>query len=70
MITSRTVSWIKHVAYMGRRRNAYRVFLGRYEGKRLKVRPRHRWEDNFKMDLKETGQENVDWIHLVDLKGF
>lgn len=59
------MSWIGHVAYMGGIRNAYRVFQGRYEGKRPKVTPRHRCEDNFKMHLKETGQENVGWIHLA-----
>jgi hypothetical protein len=59
------MSWIGHVAYMGKRGNAFKFFLGRYEGKRLKGRPKHRWEDNFKMDLKETEQENVDWNHLA-----
>jgi hypothetical protein len=35
------------------------------EGKRPLGRPRHRWEDNIKMDLRETGLEGVDWIHLA-----
>ena len=65
MITSRTLIWIGHVAYMGGMRNAYKVFQGRYEGKRPKVKPRNRWEDSYEMDLKERGQENVGWIHLA-----
>jgi hypothetical protein len=40
---------------MGKRRGIYRVFVGRPEGKRPFERPRHRWEDNIKMDLREVG---------------
>jgi hypothetical protein len=39
--------------------------VGKPEGKRPLRRLRHRWEDNIKMDLKETGLEAVDWIHLA-----
>jgi hypothetical protein len=35
------------------------------EGKRSLGRPRRRWEDNIRMDLRETGWEDVDWIHLA-----
>jgi hypothetical protein len=44
-----------HVACMGDRRSAYRVLVGRAEGRRPLWRPRHRWEDNIKMDLQEVG---------------
>jgi hypothetical protein len=46
---------------MGDKRGAYRVLMGRPEGKRLPGRPRHRWEDNMKLDLKEW-----DWRHGLD----
>jgi hypothetical protein len=38
--------------------------LEKSEGKRPLGRPRRRWEDNIKMDLREIGLEIVDWIHL------
>jgi hypothetical protein len=40
---------------MGEMRNAHNILVGRPEGKRLLGRPRHRWEDNIRMDLRETG---------------
>ncbi|KAJ4436763.1 hypothetical protein ANN_16895 [Periplaneta americana] len=52
-IKSRRLRWAGHVARMGESRNAYRVLVGRPEGKRPLGRPRRRWEDNIKMDLSE-----------------
>ncbi|KAJ4428102.1 hypothetical protein ANN_24116 [Periplaneta americana] len=52
-INSRRLRWAGHVAHMGESRNAYRVLVGRPEGKRPLGRPRRRWEDNIKMDLRE-----------------
>ncbi|KAJ4432277.1 hypothetical protein ANN_20895 [Periplaneta americana] len=52
-IKSRRLRWTGHVARMSESRNAYRVLVGRPEGKRPLGRPRHRWEDNIKMDLRE-----------------
>ncbi|KAJ4439976.1 hypothetical protein ANN_08107 [Periplaneta americana] len=49
----------------GRIRNAYRVLVGRPEGKRPLGRPRRRWEDNIKMDLREVGYDDRDWINLA-----
>jgi hypothetical protein len=46
-------------------RGAYNISVGRPEGRRPLGRPRHRWEDNIKMDLGEIGFGDVDWIHLV-----
>ncbi|KAJ4438366.1 hypothetical protein ANN_14308 [Periplaneta americana] len=54
-----------HVARMGESRNAYRVLVGRPEGKRPFGMPRRRWEDNIKMDLKEVGYDGRDWIDLA-----
>jgi hypothetical protein len=50
---------------MGEKRNAYRILVGRPERKRPLGRPRHRWEDNIKMDLGEIGWGCVDWIGLA-----
>jgi hypothetical protein len=64
-IKSRRVRWAGQVARVGERRNVYRVLVGKPEGKRRLGRPRHRWEDVIKMDLREIGWGGVDWIHLA-----
>jgi hypothetical protein len=53
------------VYFMGEGRGVYRVLVGKPEGKRPLGRPRHRWEDNMKMDLQEVGCGGMDWIELV-----
>jgi len=55
VIKSRRMRWAGHVACMGKGRGVYRVLVGKPEGRRLLGRPRHRWEDNIKMDLQEVG---------------
>jgi hypothetical protein len=50
---------------MGERRGAYRVFVGKPEGKKPLGRPRRRWEDNIKTDLQEVGCGGMDWIELA-----
>jgi ribosome biogenesis protein Nip4 len=50
---------------MAEARSAYNILLGTPEGKRPLGRPRRRWEDNIKMDLREIGFGDVDWIHLA-----
>jgi hypothetical protein len=50
---------------MGESRGVYRVLVGKPEGKRPLGRPRHRWEDNIKMDLQEVGCWGMDWIELA-----
>jgi hypothetical protein len=45
--------------------NAYRIFVGKPEGKRPLGRPRRRWEDNIRMDLREIGFGGIDWIDLA-----
>jgi hypothetical protein len=51
---------------MGEVRGAYNILVGRPEGSRPLGRPRRRWEDNIKMDLREIWFGDVDWIHLVE----
>jgi hypothetical protein len=65
VIKSRRMGWAGHVARMGEGRGAYRVLVGRPKGKRPLGRPRHRWEDNIKMDLRETGIDGANWIRLA-----
>jgi hypothetical protein len=50
---------------MGERGGAYRALVGRAEGKRPLERPRRRWEDNIKMDLREIGIDGANWIRLA-----
>jgi hypothetical protein len=57
--------WAGHVARRGETRNAYRILVGKPEGKRSLGRPRRRWVDNIKMDLGEIGWDGVDWIELA-----
>jgi hypothetical protein len=65
VIKSRRMRWAGHVACMGERRGAYRVLVGKPEGRRPLGRPMRRWEDNIKMDLREVGCGCVDWIGLA-----
>jgi len=57
--------WAEHVAYMGERRDVYRVLVGKPELKRPLGRPSCRWEDNIKLDLQEVGCGGRDWIKLT-----
>jgi hypothetical protein len=50
---------------MGEMRNAYYIFIGKLGGKRPLGRPWHKWEDNIRMDLRETGYEDVYWMDLA-----
>jgi hypothetical protein len=50
---------------MGEKRSAYRLLVGKPEGKRPLGRPRRRWVDNIRMDLGELGWGDVDWIGLA-----
>jgi hypothetical protein len=50
---------------MGETMNAYRILVGKQEGKRPLGRPRRRWVGNIKIDLREIGLDDVDWIELA-----
>jgi hypothetical protein len=63
VIKARRMRWAGHVARMGEVRDAYNILVGRPEGRRPLERPRRRWEDNIKMDLREIGFWDVNWIH-------
>jgi hypothetical protein len=65
MIKSRRMRRAEHVARMGEKRNAYRLLVGKPEGKRPLGRPRCRRVDNIRMELGEVGWSDVDWIGLA-----
>jgi len=54
-----------YVAHTRERRGAYRVLVGRPEGKRPLGRPRRRWDDNIKIGLQEVEWEGMNWIYLA-----
>jgi hypothetical protein len=65
MIKSRRMRWAGHVARMVMKRNAYRMLVGMPYGKRPLKRPRRKWVDNIKTNLKEIGWNGMDWIDLA-----
>jgi hypothetical protein len=65
VIKARRMRWAGHVARMGEVRGACNILVGRPEGRGPLGRPRRRWEDNIKLDLRETGFGAVDWINLA-----
>jgi hypothetical protein len=68
VIKSRRLRWAGHGARMGERRGVYRALVGKPEGRRPLGRPRHRWEDNIKMDLRAVGwggpQTGLIWLRI------
>jgi hypothetical protein len=50
---------------MGKKRNAFRILVGKPEGKRPLRRHRRRWENNIKIGIREIGCDGMDWIHLA-----
>jgi hypothetical protein len=72
VIKSRRMRWAGHVTRMGDGRGVYRVLIGGPEGKRPLGRPRRRWEDNIKMDLREIGidgQTGFVWLGIESSGG-
>jgi hypothetical protein len=65
MIRLYRMTWSGHVARMEEKTNAYRVLVGKPEGKRPLGRPMRRWENNIRMDLGEIVWGGMDWIDLA-----
>ena len=65
VIKLRRMGWAGHVARMGKSRGVYKVLVGKPEEKRQLGRPRCRWEDNIKMDLREVGCGGMDRIDMA-----
>jgi hypothetical protein len=65
MIKSRRMRWAGNVARLGQGRGDYRVLIGRPESERPLGRPKRRWEDNIKLDLREIGIDGANCIRLA-----
>ena len=65
---SRRLRWVGHAVRMKEVRSAFKILICKPTGKRHLVRPSHRWEDTFRMDLKEIGtaQDRYYWRALVN----
>jgi hypothetical protein len=68
MIKSRRMRWASHVARIGQKTNAYRIFVRKPEGKRPLGKPRRKWEDNTKKDVREIRWDDMEWIDLAQDK--
>jgi hypothetical protein len=67
-IKSRRMSWTGHIVRRREMRNAYRILVRKQGRKRPLGRPRRKWADNIKMDLREIGWHGMDWIDLTQDK--
>jgi hypothetical protein len=65
VIKSRRIRWAGNVARIGKNRNAHRILVGKPEERRPRGKPRCRWVDNIKMDLREIGWGGTEWIDLA-----
>ena len=65
VIKSRRLSWTGHVARMEEGRSAFKILTGKPTGKRPLGRPRHKQDDNIRMDLKEIGINMRNWVDLA-----
>jgi hypothetical protein len=68
MNKSRQLKMGRHVASIGKKMNACRIWVGKPGGRRRLRRPRHRWEDNIRIYFEETEWGNIDRIHLAQNK--
>jgi hypothetical protein len=65
MIKSRRMRWAGHGTQMGAKRNEYRILVEKTEERRPLDRPRSRWVDNIKMDLRDIGWDGMDWFDVA-----
>jgi transcription termination factor 2 len=65
VIKTRKMKKVGHVTRMEEGRSVYRVLVGRPKGKRSRGRPRRRWRDNIKMDVRDIGIDGMKWIWLA-----
>jgi hypothetical protein len=65
MNKSRTIRWAGNIVCMGEMSTAYKILVGKSDGKRPLRKPRPKWGNNIKMYLREVEMENVDWIHMA-----
>jgi hypothetical protein len=65
LIKSRRLTWAGNVARMEEGRSAFKILTGTTAGKMPLGRPRRKWEDNIRMDLKEIGIITRNWVHSI-----
>jgi hypothetical protein len=65
VIQTRKIRWARHVTRVGEMRNAYKILVGQPEGKRPLGRHERRCKYKIRMDIREIGWEDANWIHLV-----
>jgi hypothetical protein len=65
MTKSWRMKWAGHVAQMGEKSNTYRILVGKPEGKKTLGRSRSRWMENKKIDLRNIGWGDMDWIAVA-----
>ena len=65
IMKSRRLRWAGYVARMGEKRRLYSIVVGKPEGKRPLGRPRRRWEDNIRRDLREVGIRDENWLDVA-----
>jgi hypothetical protein len=65
IMKSRRMRWAGHVARMGEKMNAYRLLVGKQEGRRPLGKQRRRWVDTIRMDVVEVGWGDLDWIRMA-----
>ena len=70
VIKSRRLRWVGHVARMEEGRSVFKILTGKPTGKRPLGRPRRRWEDNIRMDLKEIGINAGNWVDSAQDKNY
>ena len=70
MIKSRRLRWARHVARMKEGRSTFKILTGKPTGKRPLGRPRHRREENIRMDLEEIGISAGNWVDSVQDKDY
>ena len=64
-IKSKRLRWTSHVGRLEESRSAFKILTGKPTGKKPLGRPRHRWEDNIRVDLKEIGINTRNWVDLA-----
>jgi hypothetical protein len=64
-VKSRRMRWAGHVVCIGEKRKLHKILVGKSEGKRPHGKPRRRWEDGIRMDLREIVLGGMDWIRLA-----
>jgi len=65
IMKSPRLRWADHVARMGKKRRLYSILVGRPDGRRPLGRPRRRWEDNIRIDLREIGVRDRNWLDIA-----